>query len=70
MEAKNGAPVYSLHPPMVASIPDCPLTESPVQARMIWAELHPEGPDQLVSVPQTGLVEYRCTQALRASQLE
>lgn len=30
MEAKYGAPVYSLHPPMVATFPDMPLDNSPV----------------------------------------
>ena len=29
MEAKYGAPVYSLHPPMVATFPDMPLDNSP-----------------------------------------
>ena len=30
MEAKKGAPVYSLHPPMMATFPDDPLESSPV----------------------------------------
>lgn len=29
MAAKKGAPVYSLHPPMVATLPDMPLDNSP-----------------------------------------
>ena len=29
MEAKYGAPVYSLHPPMVATFPGMPLDNSP-----------------------------------------
>ena len=31
-EAKYGAPVYSLHPPMVATAPEDPLDNSPVHA--------------------------------------
>ena len=30
IEAKKGAPVYSLHPPIVATFPDAPLDNSPV----------------------------------------
>ena len=34
IEAKYGAPVYSLHPPMVATFPDAPLESSPVHHRV------------------------------------
>lgn len=35
MEAKYGAPVYSLQPPMVATLPDIPLDSSPAE---LWGK--------------------------------